>query len=130
NVEHALRWLGAIYDENEIAPYMLASSLCCYPANVGLSMMHAMGYGVPVITGDDIKSHNPEIHVLDNGLNGSLFLHLDTKDLAKKIIEILDNEKQLSLMGKNARKTVLNGFMTQDMVKGFMGAIRAIYHGY
>lgn len=125
-VERFIRWLGPIYEESEIAPYMLSSKLFCYPANIGLSIMHAMGYGVPVITGDDIAAHNPEIHVLEDGVNGCLFKDSDVSDLADKIMYLLSSENELDSLGKTAREAVLNGFTTNDMVDGFMSAVRSV----
>ena len=36
----------------------------CYPVNIGLSLLHAFGFGLPVVTGNDIGSHNPGIETL------------------------------------------------------------------
>lgn len=121
-----IRWLGAIYDENEIAPYMLSSQLFCYPNNVGLSIMHAMGYGIPVVIGDHISGHNPEVHVLKEGFNGLLFKHLDTDDLALKVATILGDPERLKSMGCAARDTILQSFTIDKMADGFIKAVDAV----
>jgi glycosyltransferase involved in cell wall biosynthesis len=125
-IADSIQWVGSVYEEQNIAPYMLSSRLFCYPANIGLSIMHAMGYGVPVITGDDIASHNPEIHVLQEGTTGMLFSHLDVADLVVKISASLGGDSDLRRMGRNARKYVLGGFTTEFMVEGFMKAVEAV----
>jgi glycosyltransferase involved in cell wall biosynthesis len=125
-VSHLIKWLGPIYDEQTISLYMLSSQLFCYPANIGLSIMHAMGYGVPVITGDNISTHNPEIHVLRNGENGILFHHLDSNDLAEKISFALSSPGFLARMGRISRETVLGGFTIKHMVDGFISAIETV----
>jgi glycosyltransferase involved in cell wall biosynthesis len=128
-VAPTIKWLGEIYEENEIAPYMLSSQLFCYPANIGLSIMHAMGYELPVVAGDHIPSHNPEIQVLRDGVNGSLFRHLDTEDLSVTLSDLLDDPERVSSMGSAARDSVLNQFTTKKMVDGFMLAIKSVGKG-
>ncbi|WP_372845876.1 glycosyltransferase family 4 protein [Pontiella sp.] len=129
DVADSIRWLGAIYDEDKIAPYMLSSKFFCYPANVGLSIMHAMGYGLPVLTGDNIASHNPEIGILKNGANGCLFPHADVNALASSIAELLAAPERLESMGVAARTEVLNAFTTKKMADGFMSAINHVSSG-
>ncbi|MEZ8107178.1 glycosyltransferase family 4 protein [Vibrio cortegadensis] len=124
-VTNDIKWLGAIYDEKEIAPYMLSSSLCCYPSNVGLSVMHAMGYGVPVLTNDNIKSHNPEIYVIDDGINGIFYKENDAVDLANKINEFFISEKKHEL-GINGRRKMLSEYTMGNMANGFYKCIRGV----
>lgn len=119
----AVRWIGAVYNEEEIAPYMLSSLLCCYPANIGLSIMHAMGYGVPVVTGDDIAAHNPEIHVLDNGSNGLLFKDLDIGSLADRICGAFSDPEWLAALGQAARESILESYTIEKMADGFYEAV-------
>ena len=40
--------LGSIYDEIELAPWFLTADAFVYPENIGLSILHAFGYGLPV----------------------------------------------------------------------------------
>jgi glycosyltransferase involved in cell wall biosynthesis len=125
-VSDRVKWLGAIYGEHDIAPYMLSSCLFCYPANIGLSIMHAMGYGVPVVTGDQTSSHNPEIHVLRNGVNGCEFKHLDIASLSIRLTELLDAPDRTAAMGSAARNAVLEEFTTPKMVDGFISALNCV----
>lgn len=129
DVADSIRWLGEIYEEEEIAPFMLSSKLFCYPANVGLSIMHAMGYGLPVITGDNIASHNPEIHILKNGENGCLFNDGDVSALGSTISELLVSPDRLAALGDSARATVMESFTIDKMTDGFMSAIDYLSHG-
>ena len=125
-VTDCIRWLGPVYAEERIAPFMLSSQLFCYPANIGLSIMHAMGYGLPVVTGDHIASHNPEIHVLCNGENGCLYRHLDVDDLEAKLSSLLNFPGKTLEMGSCARESVLRDFTIQKMADGFLEAIRSV----
>ena len=125
-VSDCIRWLGAIYDEQNIAPYMLSAKLFCYPANIGLSIMHAMGYGLPVLTGDNVASHNPEIHVLKNNETGALFKDGSSGSLADRIAELLNSPERLDALGDAARTAVLESFTIEKMADGFAGAIESV----
>jgi len=130
DVADSIRWLGAIYQEEEIAPYMLSAKLFCYPANIGLSIMHAMGYGVPVLTGDNIASHNPEIHILKNDENGCLFQHANVDALAARIISLVNSPERLASLGSSARAAVLDSFTIKKMADGFMSAVNYLSGGH
>ncbi|MFN9973074.1 MAG: glycosyltransferase, partial [Phycisphaerae bacterium] len=66
NSEHAarVRFLGAVYGEPNIAPWFLCSDFMVFPSHMGLSVLHAMGYGVPVITCNNASKHGPEFDVI------------------------------------------------------------------
>lgn len=126
-VSNHIRWFGSIYDEREIAPLMMSSAIFCYPANVGLSLVHAMAYGLPVVTSDSIDSHNPEIHTMKIGFNGFVYKHLDSVDLGNRIADALDDQIYLEMLGNNARETIAHGFTIERMVDGFMSAVTSVY---
>jgi glycosyltransferase involved in cell wall biosynthesis len=103
---------------------MLASDVFCYPANIGLSILHAFGYGLPVVTGDDLASHNPEIEALVPGVNGLTFRHGDSASLAQSLARIFDDRALAASMHAAAHKTVMEKFTVQRMVDGIEAAVR------
>ncbi len=115
---------GAIYEETALAPWFLSSTVFCYPANMGLSILHAFGYGLPVITSDKVESQNPEIEVFENGRNGMHYRHGDVDDLADKIRHILSDPKLLASLSDGARDTVSETYNIPSMVDGMESAIR------
>ncbi len=48
-LESCVRLLGAVYDEEIMARYLLCSSVAVMPANAGLAIQHAFDYGVSVV---------------------------------------------------------------------------------
>src|SRR5690606_20023498 len=54
-------FVDGIYDEERLAPWFMSSRVFCYPENIGLSLIHALWYGVPVVTSDSRSTQNPEI---------------------------------------------------------------------
>ncbi len=117
------RFLGAIYDEQELAPWFLSSELFVYPANIGLSLLHAFGYGLPVITSSRIEAQNPEIVALEEGRNGLLYEHGNAAALAASIERLLADDSLRQTMADAAKRTVEERFNVPAMVDGMVAAI-------
>ena len=118
---------GAIYEESQLAPWFLASDLFAYPRNIGLSLLHAMGYGLPVVTTDDQVSWAPEVECLKPWMNGMFYRDGDVDDLTEVIRLILSDRERLDAMKKQALKTATEDYSVQKMVDGMEAAIRYAY---
>jgi glycosyltransferase involved in cell wall biosynthesis len=116
---------GAVYEETDLAPWFLSSACLAYPVAIGLSILHAFGYGLPVVTSDNIAWHNPEIESLKPGENGLLYRDGDVNDFAVKILECLRDQALRQRMAESALATVRepDGFCVLRMVRGFTDAI-------
>ena len=123
-VADRIRFLGAVYDEMQLAPWFLSAALFCYPANIGLSLLHAFGYGLPVITSDRTESQNPEIEALRNGVNGLLYADGQCDSLVEALDQILANPQRARRMSAMALKTVREEFTLPRMVDGMEAAVR------
>lgn len=121
-----LRFLGAIYGEQQIAPWALSCQAMVYPQNIGLSIMHAMGYGLPVVTSDDIASHNPEIEALVPDVTGKLYPHENKQALTETLIELLSDQTLRDRLGQAARNRVETDYNITIMAEHYANAIRAI----
>jgi glycosyltransferase involved in cell wall biosynthesis len=77
--------MGACYDEQQIARYFSVSDICISPGEIGLTGIHAMSYGVPVITHDDFGHQMPEFEAIRKGVNGDFFRRNDADDLSMVI---------------------------------------------
>jgi glycosyltransferase involved in cell wall biosynthesis len=84
-VQENVSFTGSIYGK-EAHPYFLESDLFVYPGGIGLSILHALSFGLPVITTDNDSLHFPEIELLKKGLNGDVYKDDDAADLADKIL--------------------------------------------
>lgn len=118
---------GAIYEEAQLAPWFLASDLFVYPRNIGLSLQHAMGYGLPVVTTDDQASWAPEVEGLKPWMNGMFYRDGDVEDLTEVVRLILADRERLDAMKKQALKTATQDYSVQKMVDGMEAAIRYAY---
>ena len=123
-IEDAVRFTGPIYEEAALAPLFLSATAFCYPANIGLSILHAFGYGLPVITTDRNDVQNPEIEALDPGRNGLIYRHGDARSLAETIDRLIADPGLRQLLSEGAHSTAFNRFSLRGMVDGIEGAIR------
>ena len=122
-VTDSIRFLGAVYEEANLAPWFLSSKIFCYPANIGLSILHALGYALPVVTSDRKSAQNPEIVCLQHGKNGLTYQDDNAEDLCKVITELLENESRHRQMSDEAHRTATRAFSLSNMVDGMQAAI-------
>lgn len=76
---------GACYDEQQIAEFLYNADLCVSPGNVGLTAMHAMTFGCPVISHDNFPMQMPEFEAIEKGKTGDFFKENDINSLAEAI---------------------------------------------
>jgi glycosyltransferase involved in cell wall biosynthesis len=78
-------FFGACHDECKLAPLIAAADLCVAPGEVGLTAIHSMVYGTPVITHDDSSGQGPEFEAIIPGKSGLFFRKGDDEHLAEMI---------------------------------------------
>ena len=83
-VDKNIEFIGPAYGSN-LQHYFALADLFVYPGGIGLSMAHALSYGLPVLTTDAMQEHGPEIELLKPGINGDLFKDSDPECLANCI---------------------------------------------
>ncbi len=73
---------GACYDEARLAELFSIANVTVSPGNVGLTCMHSLAYGVPVITHDDAADQMPEWEAIAPGVTGDFFKKESEQSLA------------------------------------------------
>lgn len=76
---------GPCYGEDELGRLIMSADICVSPGEVGLTAIHSMAYGKPVITHDDFSLQMPEFESIVPGETGGFFAHGDTASLAATI---------------------------------------------
>ena len=76
---------GECYDEKTNAELIYNADLCVSPGNVGLTAIHTMMYGTPVITHNNFKYQMPEFEAVISGKTGDFFKYNDKYSLAETI---------------------------------------------
>jgi glycosyltransferase involved in cell wall biosynthesis len=85
---------GKAYDENEIGNLIYNADLCVSPGNVGLTAIHTLTYGTPVISHNNFPNQMPEFEVIDKDFTGDFFTEDSTEDMVFKIKNWLFNNKE------------------------------------
>ncbi|MEG1635633.1 MAG: glycosyltransferase, partial [Rikenellaceae bacterium] len=80
---------GDCYDEDMIATLFKSAMVCVSPGNVGLTAMHALSYGVPVITHNRFSEQMPEFEAVHAGKTGDFFKYGDSISLSDKIYSLI-----------------------------------------
>ena len=78
---------GACYDEAVNAELVYNADLCVAPGNVGLTAMHTLMFGCPVITHNDFRWQMPEFEAISQYHTGNFFVRDDQLSLEEKISE-------------------------------------------
>jgi len=82
-----INFLGPIYEEKALSELIFNSNVCVSPGNIGLTAMHSLSYGTPVITHNDFKNQMPEAEAITENINGLFFKKDNIEDLAEKILK-------------------------------------------
>ena len=64
--------------------------LCVSPGNVGLTAIHSLTFGTPVLTHDYFPYQMPEFEAIHEGQTGSFFKYGNIQSLAEKINQWFD----------------------------------------
>ena len=120
-VSSRIRWLGAIFDERDMAPWFLSAKAFTYPGPVGLAILKALSYGLPAVLND---THNStEAEIMENGKTGLLFKEHDTEDLARTLDELMSDEGRREKMSEYSRKVAFENYSMDMMINNFSAAI-------
>jgi glycosyltransferase involved in cell wall biosynthesis len=90
-----IRFYGAAYG-NDADRLLVASDLCVIPGDVGLSAMHSMSAGVPVISHNNFNRQMPEFEAIVEGETGAFYEYESDDSLVETIEDWLANSSRLS----------------------------------
>jgi len=122
-LENQIELKGEIFDEKILAKYFKSSIACFSPDQAGLSVLKAMGYGVPFITMKNAITGG-EIFNIKNNINGILLDEIyEIEDI---ILDITINKEKYINMGKKAREHYFMKCTIEKMIEGFENAIEYV----
>jgi glycosyltransferase involved in cell wall biosynthesis len=84
-LEKNVWFYGPCYDEKKLSELIYNADLCVSPGNVGLTAMHAMVFGTPVLTHNDFPHQMPEFEAIHEGETGAFFKIDDVASLAEGV---------------------------------------------
>lgn len=78
---------GPCYDENKLSELIYNGDLCVSPGNVGLTAIHSLVFGTPVLTHNNFPYQMPEFEAVREGETGTFFEYDNVQSLAECINE-------------------------------------------
>jgi glycosyltransferase involved in cell wall biosynthesis len=90
---------GACYDEEKIGELIYNAQVCISPGPVGLTAIHSLTYGTPVISNNNFEKQMPEFESIIPKVTGDFFEDDDMKDLEVKMAEwlFIDADTRISI---------------------------------
>ena len=84
-LEENVWFYGPCYDEQQLGQLIYNADVCVSPGNVGLTAMHVMVFGTPVVTHNDFPWQMPEFEAINDGVTGTFFERDNVDSLAEAI---------------------------------------------
>lgn len=84
---------GPCYNEVELGNLIYNADLCVSPGNVGLTAMHSLVFGTPVITHNYFPLQMPEFEAIKEGETGCYFQYDNIDSLADSIIKWFESTR-------------------------------------
>ena len=112
-------WMyGACFDEIKIGELVYNADLCVSPGNVGLTAIHSLMYGTPVITHNNYCEQGPEFEAINNGVTGAFFDENDGNNLADTIYFWLSSKaKQRDVVRSESYKIIDEKYNPHAQIK-------------
>jgi len=124
NIQQNVVFYGSTHNEEELAPLIGMADICIAPGEVGLTAIHSMSYGTPVITHNDPLHQMPEFEAVIEGVTGSLFVKDDLNSLVKVTKHWLLVNRDRELVRQNCYKVVDQFYNPSYQVKKIIEALK------
>jgi glycosyltransferase involved in cell wall biosynthesis len=125
NIQSTFHWHGIVVNESSISTIANRCKLFVYPGAVGLSVIHAMNYGLPIITHGDELAHMPEYYATKKKKVGMCFERSSVKSLAS-VISLMLTSRELDDYSSAAISITSNSFNSRDMSRRFMTLLEEV----
>lgn len=100
---------GASYDEANNAQLIYNAAVCVCPERVGLTSIHSLTYGTPLVSNNNFENQEPEFEAINDGVTGSFYQENDVEDLAMHIWRWANvTSEERDVIRKAARKNIEN----------------------
>ncbi len=90
NLTDSVWFVGECHDDAKNGEYLYNADICVSPGNVGLTAIHSLSFGTPVITHNKFSEQMPEFEAIIPGSTGDFFEYGDVASLADTIKHWLD----------------------------------------
>jgi glycosyltransferase involved in cell wall biosynthesis len=116
-----VKWVAGTTDESRLAQIFAAAIAYVSPGAVGLGVLHAFAFGVPVVT-CNAEGHGPEFENIVDKQNG-LIIERDVNALANAMVSLTEDRDMSRRLADAAYETYRSSASPQAMLQGFMNAL-------
>jgi glycosyltransferase involved in cell wall biosynthesis len=95
NISELIYFYGSSYDEYINSQLIMSAECCVSPGNIGLTAIHSLSLGTPVITHSNMFHQGPEAEAVIHGVTGLLFKENDAESLSEAIDDMILNRKKI-----------------------------------
>ena len=122
-LEKFVWFYGSCYNQFEIGNLLFNSDLCVSPGNVGLTAIHSLTFGTPVITHNNYKNQMPEFESIIENVTGNFFEEGDISDLVNSILKTFELIDAGNINKENCFKIIDSKFNPNFQIKVFKNAL-------
>ena len=119
-------FFGESYEEDLVLPLLAASDICVSPGEVGLTAMHALVCGTPVISHNDFPNQMPEFEAIREGRSGAFFRRGDVRDLVEKIVACLSAIDLGQITIESCREQIVHNYTPEFQRRVFYRAVEPL----
>lgn len=120
NLNDKIVMVGPVFDREIKRAYFKRAFACISPRQAGLSVLEAMGYGIPFVTMYNAKTGGERLNIA-NGETGILMK--DEKDLVNILLDIAEHPGRYNEMGERAYRYYCEERRPECMAQGLIDAI-------
>ena len=124
-LEKYVKFLGGIYNYNELGKYLLSSGIYVLAGMGGLSINEAMAFGKPIICS---ICDGTEKDLVKDGINGLYFKDGDSTSLYECIEQLFSDTKKIEEMGKVSELIIKQKININTVSEKFINAFKIIYN--
>lgn len=100
------RFLGAIYNEAVVSKWIYCADVVVSPGKVGLTAMHSLMYGTPVITHSSLSRQMPEVEAVIDGVTGGFFEKGSSESLANVLSKFESHLGKRNIVRQNCYRVI------------------------
>lgn len=126
NISDDVLFYGACYDDKILAPLIMMADICLSPGEVGLTALHSLIYGTPVITHDNFSEQMPEFEAICPGVSGEFYIHGNIDDLCTKIKAIIRLVDAGLINPTTCREAILKSYNTEYQAGVFVQMLSSL----
>lgn len=123
-VRERIWFYGECYDDRKLNTLIYNVDLCVSPGNVGLTALHAMMYGTPVLSHDDFETQMPEYETIIPGETGMLYRHGSFEDFCSKIKEWLSSPIDRERVRNNCYSMINGHWNSEFQIQVFKSVLK------